>query len=32
LKPEGRVFLFGHTLQVVACSTWNNGDKERGSS
>lgn len=32
LKPDGRVFHFTDTLQVVACSTWNNGDKEPGSS
>ena len=32
LKPEGRVFYFSHALQVISCSTWNNADKERGSS
>lgn len=32
LKPSGRVFHFAHELEVIDCSTWNVGDKRRGSS
>ena len=32
LKPSGSVFHFSKTLEITQCSTWNNRDKNHGSS